>query len=250
MLRAAKNPAGRAAVEWLIRTSLRKQFNTVQVRGDLTPATVPTIYAPNHSTWWDGYLCQVLAQTLRHDPYLMMEERNLRRYRFFTWVGCFGVDRDDARAALASLDYATKLLRGHPERGMYIFPQGTMVPNERRPLQLYSGLARLARRVGTVRVVPVAMRLSFMQEQKPDAFMSIGPGRMVAATDSPRAITAWLTDALTAELDALTTDITAERLEAFTTVMRGQSGIDRLFDRLASRQRRESRRLSQAARES
>jgi 1-acyl-sn-glycerol-3-phosphate acyltransferase len=248
MIKAAKNPPGEAAVWWLIRSSIRKQFSAVHVRGATQPQTLPTIYAPNHSTWWDGYMCMVLAQyALHHEQYLMMEEKNLKRYRFFTWGGCFGVDRDDAHAALASLVYAAELLRDHPNRGLYLFPQGTMVPNERRPLQLYSGLARLARRVGAVRVVPVAMRYTFLQEQRPECFISLGTGQTVDATTSPRALTAWLTTAMTAELDALTADVTAERLSDFTTVLRGQNGIDRVFDRVASRQRRESRRLANEA---
>ena len=246
MIRAAKNPLGQAALTWLVRSSLRKHFNAVHVRGEVSGSALPTIYAPNHSTWWDGHLCHVVANdVLHHDGYLMMEERNLKRYRFFTWAGCFGVNRDDARAAIASLDYAAELLRGHPERGMYIFPQGTMVPNERRPLHLYSGVARLAQRVGAVRVVPVAMRYSFLQEQRPDIFISIGVGRDVSATDTSRALTAWLGSAITSELDALTADVTAERLDGFTTVLRGKGGIDRIFDQLASRGRRESRRLTQ-----
>ncbi len=270
MIRAAKNPVGEALVWGLIRNAVTQHFSAVHARWrvDASPdpsspslhttlpaafrdlnvsqtPDLPTIFCPNHSNWFDGYLCLVLARkVIHHEPYLMMEERNLARYRFFTWAGVFGVDRDDARAAVASLDYAADLLRGHPERGMYIFPQGTMVPNERRPLHLYSGAARLAQRVGRVRVVPVAFRYEFLQEQRPEAFMSLGPSRVVTKEDSPRAVTAWLSDAITAELDALTTDVVAERLASFTTVMQGRGGIDRAFDRLASRERRESRRLA------
>ena len=283
MIHAAKNPVGEALVWRLIHGAVTKHFNAIHVRwraedeeatgdGDASTAateilsentkgeqsarfcalpgqltqTLPTIYCPNHSNWFDGYLCMVLARSVfHHEPYLMMEEKNLARYRFFTWAGCFGVDRDDARAAIASLDYAADILRDHPERGMYVFPQGTMVPNERRPLRMYSGVARLAQRVGRVRVVPMAFRYEYLQEQRPDVFITIGAGRLVANDASPRALTAWLGNAITTELDSLTTAVTAEQLDAFTTVLRGSSGIDRTFDRLASRGRRESRRLTQ-----
>ena len=263
MIHAAKNPVGEALVWQLIHGALTKHFNAVHVRwrdeedasteerrfraipAGLTQ-TVPTIYCPNHSNWFDGYLCMVLARSVfHHEQYLMMEEKNLARYRFFIWAGGFGVDRDDARAAIASLDYAATILRDHPGRGMYVFPQGTMVPNERRPLRLYSGVARLAKQVGHVRVVPMAFRYQFLQEQRPDVFISIGAGRLATERDAPRATTAWLGDALTTELDALTADVTAERLGDFTVVLRGRGGIDRTFDRLASRTRRASRRLAQ-----
>jgi chlorobactene lauroyltransferase len=211
-------------------------------------SSLPVIYCPNHSNWWDGYLCMVLARTILHqDSYLMMEERNLARYRFFAWAGAFGVDRDDPRAAVAALDYAADLLRGQPGRSLYMFPQGTIVPNERRPLRLFSGTARLAQRVGRVYLVPIAFRYAFLQEQHPEAFISIGAGRVVTAADHPRAITAWLGDAITAELDALAADVTVERLATFTTLLHGRAGIDRAFDRLASRARRASRRLTKEA---
>jgi 1-acyl-sn-glycerol-3-phosphate acyltransferase len=127
-----------------------------------------------------------------------------------------------------------------------VFPQGTLIPNDRRPLRLYSGLARLAQRVGQVQLVPVAFRYEFLQEQRPDAFASIGPPRLLtpATPIHPRALTTELTAALTAEVDALHADITAEQFAGFTTILRGKQGIDRIFDALASRGRRESRRLT------
>lgn len=258
MIRAAKNPLGEALVWRLVKGAMTKHFNAVHVAPHPpTPSPsadgegetkLPTIYTPNHSNWFDGYLCMVLSRLVLHDDaYLAMDEHNLARYRFFTWAGVFGIDRDDARAALASLDYAADLLRNHPERSVFLFPQGTMVPNERRPLQIYSAAARLGQRVGRVRIVPLAFRYEFLQEQRPDAFIRLGPARVMTPADSPRAITAWLGATISAELDALTADVIAERQEGFTTVLQGRGGIDRTFDRLASRTRRASRRLTQEA---
>jgi chlorobactene lauroyltransferase len=252
MIKAAKNPVGHWLVWQIARSSITKQFNTVQVRRrapqEADQLTLPTIYYVNHSNWWDGFICEALVQqSIHQDCYLFMEEKNLKRYRFFTWAGAFGVDRDDGRAALGSLAYAAATLKAQPGRGVFIFPQGTMTPNERRPLQFYSGVAHLARRIGQVRLVPIALRYEFMQEQRADAFISIGAARTVAnlATPQMRTLTNDLAATLTAELDALSADIVAERLADFHTIMRGGGGIDRVFDRAMSRDRRESRRLSQ-----
>ena len=254
MIKAAKNPVGYWLVWQIIRSSIAKQFNAVHARQREPQAadshTLPTIYYVNHSSWWDGFMCEALVQHVFHqDCYLFMEEKNLKRYRFFTYVGAFGVDRDDARAALASLDYAAATLTAQPGRAVFIFPQGTMAPNERRPLQFYSGVTHLARRIGQVRLVPIALRYEFMQEQRADAFISIGPARIVADLTPPqmRALIPELATTLTAELDALSADIAAERLDDFHTIMRGSGGIDRVLDRAMSRDRRESRRLAQEA---
>lgn len=250
MITAAKNAPGEWLVWRLVRGAFFKQFSAVHAR--LRPARTDadraraTIYYLNHSNWWDGYACMVLARfALRQPAYLMMDERNLRRYRFFTWAGCFSVDRDDGRAARATLDYAAGVLAGQPGSALFIFPQGTLVPNDRRPLQFYSGLARLAARVPGARLVPVAARYEFLQEQRPEAFLSVGapldlePGAPV----HPRALTAGLAARLTADLDTLRADLAAERLDDFTPLLRGRQGIDRTFDRLLLRRRRASRRL-------
>ena len=242
MITAAKNPVGGFLVWQLIRSAITKQFSAVHVRerepADPTLRTMPTIYYANHSSWWDGYMCTSLAEhVFRQDSYIFMEEKNLRRYRFFTWTGAFGVDRDNARSALQSLDYAAGLLTALPGRGVYIYPQGTMVPNDSRPFTFYSGLVHLARRVGRVRLVPVAIRYEFLQEQRPDAFMSIGPAYQYDAATAPRPRTLLpiLNTTLTTELDILRADIAAERIADFRTIMRGSKGIDRLFDRAMSR---------------
>lgn len=258
MIRAAKNPIGDRLVWQLVHGALVKQFSTVRLRlseplsDELEHSS--TVYYVNHSSWWDGYLCMVLERFAFHrqPTYLMMEERNLRRYRFFSWAGAFGVDRDDPRAALTSIDYAVSLLREQPGRGMYIFPQGTMLPNDRRPLYFFSGTARLATHAAKlgpsptppVRLVPVAMRLEFVQEQRPDAFISVGPARVLDPMDlpHPRMLNAEMTETLTNEVDRLRDTIIAEQFDDFAIVLRGKQGVDRIFDRLASRGRRESRR--------
>ncbi len=248
MITAAKHPVGSALVWQLIRTALVKHFSAVRLRQRGAPWTeaVPTLLYVSHTSWWDGYMCLVLEHGLLHrDPYLMMEEKNLRRYRFFSWAGVFGVDRDDGRAALQSLEYAAGLLRDHPDRDLYLFPQGSVMPADQRPLHLYSGAARLAARVGgPVRLAPVALRYEFLQEQRPEVFASVGPARIITPDESQhhRALLATMTSDLTAELDLLHADITAEHLEDFRTFLRGRTGIDRAFDRLLLRQRRESRR--------
>ena len=71
----------------------------------------------------------------------MMEESQLRRYFFFSWIGCFSVDRHHPRAAMQSIQYAAHLLKEHPGRMVWLFPQGEIAPNDRRPLVFFRGAA-------------------------------------------------------------------------------------------------------------
>jgi len=252
MIRAAKNPIGGWLVWQIIRSSIVKRFHAVHVR-ESEPQTsdlrqLPTIYYANHSNWWDGFMCMTLVQYVFHqDSYLIMEERNLKRYRFFTWVGVFSVDRDDARSAITSLNYAAEILNGAPGRGLYIYPQGTMVPNERRPLDFFSGIAHLASKInGDVRLVPIAIRYQFLQEQRPEVFIHVGKARIISPDQRIKAhqLTEELRLTLTADIDQLTADVIAEHTSDFRTIMAGQGGVDRTLDRLLLRGNRQSRRLS------
>jgi chlorobactene lauroyltransferase len=244
MITAAKNPPGEWLVWQLVRSALAGHFAFVHVHVHGSPddaaGALPTIYYATHASWWDGYLCMAVARLVTHRPsYLMMEEKNLRRYRFFAWAGAFGIDRDDARAAMASLEYAASLLSADADRALFVFPQGVIVPNDRRPLRFHSGIAHLVRRLPAVRLVPLALRYEFLQEQRPEAFASIGPARVVHGAEAPRphALAAGLADALAAEMDALRDDVLAERFADFQTILRGRRGIDRAFDRAISHRR-------------
>ncbi len=118
MIPAHKFPLGRRLVWQLIERSFRKYFDRVyfRMRGTYTDeqrATLPMLICANHSSWWDGYVIALVERLLNVDGYLMVEEAQLSRYFFFTWIGCFSVDHHNPRAALQSLKYAATLLKGN-----------------------------------------------------------------------------------------------------------------------------------------
>ena len=115
----------------LIQPAANRAFGGVYVYVDPAAlrlryeAELPTIFCLTHTNWWDGYMAQLLNRSVfKKDGYLMMEEINLARYPFFTWIGVFGVDRDDPRKALLSIDYAANLLHERRDRAIWMFPQG------------------------------------------------------------------------------------------------------------------------------
>src|SRR5262245_14366401 len=128
---------------FLVRRSVWSHFERVwlKVEGPLPhPADGPLIVYLNHPAWWDGYMAFILSREVLHGrfrSYLMMEERELRRYRFFAWCGCFSVERENARSAVGSLLYISHILAQRRSRALWIFPQGEIAPNDRRPLAVY-----------------------------------------------------------------------------------------------------------------
>ena len=107
---ARHSRAGEALLYWaLVRSAIWSHFARVWLRVEgliPSPADGPLIFYLNHPSWWDGYMAHVLNRVVlqnRFQAFLMMDERELRRFRFFTWSGAFSVNRQDARSALSSV---------------------------------------------------------------------------------------------------------------------------------------------------
>jgi chlorobactene lauroyltransferase len=244
MIPAHKFPLGEKLVWRLIDGSLRKYFDRIlfRTRTERTEeqAALPMIICANHSSWWDGYVATVVERALGVDGYLMMEEAQLSRYFFFRWAGCFSVDRHNTRSALQSLQYAAKLLKERPGRMVWLFPQGEILPNDRRPLVFFNGSGYLARMTAPVLLYPLAIRIEYLAEQRPDLFISLGEPLLVHPEEANtpgflKSCTKLVEERVTAELDALRTDVIAGGLSSFKVLMRGHSSTNRIFDMLLFR---------------
>jgi 1-acyl-sn-glycerol-3-phosphate acyltransferase len=239
---ARRNRLGEALIYWaLVRWAVWSHFDRVwlKVEGPLPhPADGPLIIYSNHPSWWDGYMCFLLTRMVlrgRFEAYLMMEEPQLRRYRFFTWAGCFSVDRDAPRSAARSVAYIGRLLAARRARALAIFPQGAIAPNDRRPLNIYAGVAHVARRAGGATLWPVALRYEFRGEQRPEVFIRAGPAHHAPADVDARALTVEVTRRLTTAADALRDDVTEGRLDEYRVLLRGRAGVNRLWDAVRGR---------------
>ena len=170
---------------WLDRT-LRRRFHNVYLGGAehlrALPAERPIVGCVNHTNWWDGFILYVLSHRfLPHDIHLAMEEKNLRRYRFFTWMGVFGVDLATRTSALPGMRYALEVLRG-PSRLVWMFVQGQLLPAG-EPVTVKPGALFLARRAGAV-VLPLALRYEWLGESRPSIFVQVGAPLGPVATDA------------------------------------------------------------------
>jgi len=181
------------------------------------------VVAAQHVGWWDPMILLVLSRSRfggRH--FVMMDEANLRRFFFFRWLGAFGVDRTTRSGVLAATRYALDRLR-EPHARVWLFPQGALRPADTRPLGCERGAGWLAAGAG-VRLVPVAIRYEFLEEQRPEAFVSFGEPSVVERDDDPTE------RLLTAEADGLRDAVLAGRFEGFDRVVAGRRSISELFD--------------------
>ena len=181
MIPARKLPPFNFALRrWLTRV-LRRRFHNVYVAGGehlrALGAARPVVGCVNHTNWWDGFVLYVLShRLLPHDIYLAMEEKNLRRYRFFAWMGVFGVNLAERRTAWPGLRYALRLLRRKPEHRpaalVWMFVQGKLL-RPQVPVEVKPGASFLASRSGAT-LLPLVIRYDWLIESRPSIFVRAG----------------------------------------------------------------------------
>ncbi len=252
VIKANKNPPGeRLVARFLIDRAVRAQFHTVwftvhpaawALRRVPPAERPPALFVGTHPSWWDGYLTWPLNRVLgARDGYLMMDALSLRHYRFFTWIGVFGIDRADPRAALASIEYSAELLQGAPNRAVWMFPQGTITPPDRRPLGTYPGVAHIARRLPVCDIVPVAWRMDYRLEQRADCFIRVGAPLHLDGSQrlGTRGLTAAVDQMLTALDDRLADELThgdiSRPLPGYRPLLRGRTSVNRIWEQVQTK---------------
>lgn len=213
----------------LIVRRTRRGFRQVRAQGldrlrDAIDAEAGgTLFLANHSCWWDLFLAHIVNEAIPVDGYGMMEHANLARFGFFRRIGAFSVDRADPKSVRASLQYASELLNGS-RTGVWLFPQGRIETNDVRPLVFQPGFRALVRRTGRIRVVPVALRYEFWQDERPEALVRFGEPTWVDRANLPDLIPTW-ERRLADELDALKADSLAQDAGRFASLFEGRRSV-------------------------
>lgn len=210
MIKANKSPLFEFIFERYNRWLIGRRFDSVLLKSEADllshQSSLPIIFCMNHSSWWDGLIAYFLSRRFHLNGYWMMEEKQLKNLRPFTWLGAFSVVREDAREAAASIKYAINVLKGKRDTALWIFPQGEILPNDVRPIKFFNGIQTIAERVSPCIVVPIALRYEFLGNYKPSIFANIGIPISIQAEGE------WST--LTEDLEAAVTMLLDETVEA------------------------------------
>lgn len=223
------------------RKKIRRTFAAVHLKGAEYGMperdNVPLVLYANHPSWWDAVLPVILSnQVFRHDAYAMMEEKQMRQYGFFRRIGCFSVVREHPREAVKSLRFATDLLRNR-SRVLWIFPQGTLISAEKRPLHFYNGTAHLLRALGDVTSVPVAFRYEFVEKERPEVFIAFGKPWHIRSDERVEIemTTSILQQLLEYEMDVQREDVMEREFGTYETILTGARSVNERWDALRGR---------------
>lgn len=228
MQEAKKIPIIEAGLRLLQNHLVKKYFSAVRLRADLDVhqnKNLPTIYYANHSSRWDHHLGAYITDKLWHqDTFLMVHESMLAGFPILDKTGCYSVDESDPLDVARSLKYTKDLLTQKPNRALWLFPQGTIKPNDTRPLNFQNGLALLVRSMETVRLVPVAFRYEFLLNSKPEAFVSFGKPFIFnrELKLNTRALTKQFENNVEQELNYLQQDIVNQTTQDFSLIIRSK----------------------------
>jgi len=215
----------RIGLHALIRRSVRRAFHSVLVAGaeETSQQPGPLLLCPNHSNWWDGFLClHLMALLPERRIALMQEQQHLDRYAFFRYAGVFGIDLETTRSAVGGLRTALDLL-DRPETALWMFPQGELLP-ARAPIVAQPGVSYLAAK-REISPVPVGIRYDWTAESRPTVLVRFGSP--LEGEPRPEKLSAAIENLL-AGIDE---DLAAADLQAYQPIDPPRVSINERWDR-------------------
>ena len=224
MLKANKSRVFEEIFALYNRNLLRRRFQGFHIDGlrflQVKDEESPLIVYANHSSWWDGLVAFEISRLAGLDAFIMMEEKQLRKLFLFRLLGAFSVVRDVPREAARSIAYAVELLQEKPQRTLWIFPQGEILPNDARPLGFYRGLAKIVEKTGRCQVACLALRYEFLGGYKPEVFVKIGRPKPQDSgrVNSAKSLTDDFAEELTAILDQLKDEVISGKIADYERV--------------------------------
>lgn len=103
-----------------------------------------------------------------------MEDKQMRKHRFFSKIGAFSINLSDPRSALSSLRFAINSLK-KPNSSLYIYPEGELTPVSNSKPDFKKGLAWLYRNTDKeIDFVPIAFYSHSFRDSKPELYINIG----------------------------------------------------------------------------
>lgn len=207
------------------RNLLKRRFYSLQVSGlnYLFNKNInsPLIIYCNHSSWWDGLVAFQISYKTGLRSFIMMEEKQLKDLFLFRKLGAFSVVREKPREAMHSIRYAAKILNEDSNSTLWIFPQGEILPNDRRPLKFFNGLSKIIEKTKICETTSLSMRYEFLSDFKPQIFVKIEKPEEISQAEisDPRKLTEILAARLTANLGKLKNDIIEQKLSEYESIL-------------------------------
>lgn len=211
------------------------RFHALRILNDGLPAhdsSRPIVIFLNHASWWDPLICLLLARQFfpERTSFAPIESAMLDRYRFFRYLGFFGVE-PSVRGALKFLR-VSRLLLTSPRNAIWLTPQGRFCDVRERPLHFQDGLGALAAQTKGAIFLPLALEYTFWHDSRPEILVAFGtPITNAELSESAEEWTEKFSAALAVTQDRLATRSKERDPRAWRVLNNGSSGVNAFYDR-------------------
>jgi 1-acyl-sn-glycerol-3-phosphate acyltransferase len=155
-----------------------KSFSNFYLVNELPeiPEDKSLVITPNHISWWDGFFIDRLSKhSMNKKLHLMMLESSLEKFWFFSKVGAFSINPENAASVAQTFRYTRDLLLDNNNM-VITYPQGEIEQFEKRPLSLKGGIVNLLKPLSNKTVVlPVGFKIEYYDKMKPAVYSRFGP---------------------------------------------------------------------------
>lgn len=233
MIEARPSPLLKRWFRWYNRRFIAKNFFRVHIAPPFPVLErrpgVPLVILLSHSSWWDVLIGFFLSDLWELSPaYGVMDDLQLRRYRMFSRLGLYGLDRSSRAGLSAFVRYSERLLK-NTQAAVWICPQGDIVSNRRRPLAFFNGVGHVAKRLERADLLCVAVDYELRGERRPEAFVSVSRVMRADGVSSADA----MTRACEREMQSLLDGLQSRMLEdpgGFRTLIEGSTAVNPAYD--------------------
>lgn len=192
----------------------------------------PIVVFLNHASWWDPLVCLLLARRFfpERTSFAPIEDAMLERYKFFRYLGFFGIGTS-VPGALKFLRLSRAILAS-PRNVIWITPQGRFSDVRERPVHFQNGLGALAARSERVIFLPLALEYTFWNDSRPEILLSFG-APIISGTDPCEGAEKWtqkLSTTLGATQDKLAAHSSRRDANEWLTINEGSSGVNAVYD--------------------
>jgi chlorobactene lauroyltransferase len=189
--------------KWYVKYLCKKRFKHVWLRSNYEPDKAnSTLFLLNHNYWWDGLIPLLLNEFVFHQrARAIMEDKQVKKYSFFSRIGAISIDRSNLKSALFSLDYAGKWLESSGN-SLYLYPEGK-ITNPCDELTLESGFTRILKNYAGFDIVIIALHISYDKYDKPELHIDVSKPLMVDTELTKREIVVLVQHKLKEALDRL-----------------------------------------------
>lgn len=102
-----------------------------------------------------------------------MEDKQMKQYPFFSKIGAFSINLEDAKSSIKSLRYAVESMK-RKNSCLFIYPEGKLTSVSNSLPEFKEGLSWLYKKLDGIDFVPIAFYIDYSKADKPDLFISIG----------------------------------------------------------------------------